>query len=203
MAITNGYATLSDVKQALRIEDELDDPLLELSIESASRLIDGYTQRFFYSAGTATKIFRPADSFRTEINDLQQLDELKTSSNGSTFNVTWSASDYQLEPLNEQAGGIQSPATRILAVGSLLFPLWDPRDPDAYEATVQVTGVWGWSAVPTAIKQATIIMAIRQFKRYDSPLGVAGFGDLGAMRVSSIDPDMEALVLPFRKFTAV
>lgn len=205
MAITNGYATLSDVKQALRIpnDDTVDDALLELSIESASRLIDGHTQRYFYSGGTATKVFRPEDSFRVEINDLQELTTLKTSSNGDTFNVTWTEGDYQLEPLNDEATGLEFPSTRILAVGSLLFPLWDPRDPDAYEATVQVTGVWGWSAVPTAIKQATIIMAIRQFKRYDSPLGVAGFGDLGAMRVSSIDPDVEALVLPFRKFTAV
>lgn len=205
MAITNGYASLSDVKSALRIpaDDTVDDALIELSIESASRLIDGYTQRSFYSGGTATRYYRPEDSFRVEIDDLQSLSQLQTSSNGTSFNITWASDDYQLEPLNQIAGGVAFPYTRIFAVGSYLFPLWDPRDPDAYEATVKVTGVWGWDTVPTAIKQATILMAMRQFKRYDSPLGVAGFGDLGAMRVSNIDPDVEALVMPFRKFTAV
>jgi hypothetical protein len=201
MAITNGYATLSDVKAALRISDDIDNDLLELSIESASRLIDGYTQRSFYSAGTATRYYTPDDSYRTEIDDLISISSLQTSSDGNGFTTTWAATDYQLEPRNQIAGGLAFPYTKIFAIGSNLFPIWDSRDPDSFEATVKVIGVWGWSAVPKAIKQATIILASRQFKRYDSPLGVAGFGDLGAMRVSAIDPDVEALVLPFRKFT--
>ncbi len=40
MAITNGYATLAQVKAALRITDSVDDPLLEMAIESGSRAID-------------------------------------------------------------------------------------------------------------------------------------------------------------------
>jgi hypothetical protein len=42
-------------------------------------------------------------------------------------------------------------------------------------------------------------MAIRQFKRYDSPLGIAGFGDIGVVRVSRVDPDIESLLGPYRK----
>jgi len=199
MAITNGYATLDDVKSALRIEDNIDDTLIELAIESASREIDGYCERVFYSVGTATRLYLPFDDFLVEIDDLQSLDTLETSSDGESFNVTWQSGDYQLEPLNGQAGGISTPFTRIRAIGSYLFPVWAPRHPDAYEATVRVTGTFGFASVPTAIRQATILLSMRQFKRYDSPLGVAGFGDLGAMRVSKFDPDVEALVSPFRK----
>ena len=54
-------------------------------------------------------------------------------------------------------------------------------------------------SVPAAIRQATIILSIRQFKRYDAPLGVAGFGDIGAIRVGRYDPDVEALVSPYKK----
>jgi hypothetical protein len=43
------------------------------------------------------------------------------------------------------------------------------------------------------------MLAQRQFKRYDSPLGVTGFGELGVIRVSRIDPDVESLVAPFRR----
>jgi hypothetical protein len=39
VAITDGYATLADVKAALRITDNVDDSLLEISIEAASREI--------------------------------------------------------------------------------------------------------------------------------------------------------------------
>ncbi len=52
MAITQGYATLSEVKASLRISDNVDDSLLEVAIESASRLIDGFTARSFSNAGT-------------------------------------------------------------------------------------------------------------------------------------------------------
>jgi len=47
VAIENGYASLSDVKAALRITDTVDDSLLEISIEAASREIDGWCERVF------------------------------------------------------------------------------------------------------------------------------------------------------------
>ena len=199
MAITNGYATLSDVKAAFRITDSVDDSLLELSIESASREIDGWCERVFYNAGTATRVYIPTDSFYTEIDDLISLTTLKTSSTGTGFDNTWQAGDYQLEPLNGVSGGLTNhPATRIRAVGNKIFPLWDPRNINSHEATVEVRGVFGWSAVPTAIKQACIILSMRQFKRYDTPLGIT-FDELGAMRVGRVDPDIQNLLSPFKK----
>jgi len=199
MAITNGYATLDQVKSALRIEDNIDDTLIELAIESASREIDGYTDRVFYDVGTDTRIYVPTDSFTVEIEDLQSVEHVKTSPSGDGFTETWTETDYQFEPLNGQAGGIPTPYTRIRAIGDYVFPIWNPRVTNAYEATVQVKGVFGFASVPTEIVQATILLSMRQFKRYDSPLGVAGFGDLGAMRVTKFDPDVEALVSPWRK----
>jgi hypothetical protein len=51
------------------------------------------------------------------------------------------------------------------------------------------------------VKQACIILSMRQFKRYDSPTGVMGFGDLGVMRVGRVDPDVEKLLMPFRRMS--
>ena len=199
MAITNGYATLAEVKAALRITDSVDDTLLETSIEAASREIDGMAERIFYSVGTATRVYLPDDSYTVSIDDLQSVVHVKTSSTGDTFDVTWAGTDYQLEPLNGQVSGLSQPFTRIRAIGEYLFPIWDPRNVNAHEATVEVRGVFGWPSVPVAIRQATIILSIRQFKRYDAPLGVAGFGDIGAIRVGRYDPDVEALVSPYKK----
>ena len=200
MAINNGYCSLNEIKAAARITDSVDDTLLELSVESASRQIDGACDRIFYNAGTATRVYLPTDPYQTEIDDLISLTTLKTSSAADgNFDVTWSATDYELQPLNGRSGGAYSPYTDIKAIGDYLFPVWTTNTTNSNEATVQVTGVWGWSAVPTAIKQATIILGLRQFKRYDSPLGVAGFGDIGAIRVGRLDPDVEALIHPFKK----
>jgi hypothetical protein len=193
MAITNGYATLAQVKGALRITDSVDDSLLEMAIESASRLIDGYTYRYFYNAGTATRDFVASDSYLTIIDDLISLSELKTTDEIGSDYVTWSANDYQLRPVNGKQDGLNTPYTSILSTDDLLFNVLGEQ------ALVRVTGVWGWSAVPIAVTQATIIQSSRIYKRLDSPLGVAGFGDLGAIRVGrALDPDVEQLVMPYR-----
>jgi hypothetical protein len=203
MAITNGYATLNEVKAAARITDSVDDALLELSVESASRQIDRACDRIFYNAGTATRVFLPTDPYLTEIDDLVSVSSIKTSSAADgNFDVTWTSTDYELNPLNGRSGGSYWPYTDIKAIGDYLFPVWTTSTTNSNEATVQVTGVWGWSAVPIDIKQATILLAMRQFKRYDSPLGVAGFGDIGAIRVGRIDPDVDALIHPFKKISA-
>jgi hypothetical protein len=186
------------VKKALRITDDIDDQILELSIEAASREIDGYCERVFYST-TETRVFVPRDSFTVEIDDLTTLTTLKTSTGGETFNETWTSTDYQLEPVNGVAGGLESPATIIRAIGDYVFPTFEPRNVNHYEATVQIAGVWGWSAIPTAVQQAALLLTLRQYRRYDSPLGVAGFDEMGVVRVGRIDPDVQKLLMPFRR----
>lgn len=194
MAITQGYATLAQVKSALRIIDSIDDSMLEMAIESASRLIDGYANRSFYAAGTAVRYYAAQDSFITEIDDLISLTSLETANEANDFDVTWTATDYQLEPLNGLVDGLATPYTRIRAVGDFLFPTW------AGDALVKITGTWGYASVPISITQACIIQSSRIFKRLDSPLGIAGFGDLGVMRVSNrLDPDVAQLVDPYKK----
>lgn len=199
MAITHGYATLQDVKNALRVNDNIDDTILELAIESASREIDGYTERQFFQA-SATRIYVPRDSFTCEIDDLTSVTSIKTDPDGSgVFSETWTSSDYQLEPVNGIVGGLTTPYTRIRAVGDFTFPVWEPKNVNFYQATVQIVGTFGWASIPTAIKQATILLALRQYRRYDSPLGVAGFDELGVVRVGRVDPDVAKLIEPYRK----
>ncbi len=194
MAITNGYATLAELKASARITDTVDDGLLELALESASRQIDQVCERNFYNAGTDTRIFVARDSYLTEIDDLISISSLKTDPEADgIYTITWQPSDYVLEPLNGISGGIPQPFTRIRARDEYLFPVVND------EPLVEVTGVWGWPSIPTAIRQATVLLASRMFKRNDSPLGVAGFGDLGVIRVGTTDPDVEKLIHAFKK----
>lgn len=199
MAITNGYTTLQEVKSILRITDALEDTLLERCIESASRHIDRYCERSF-TAGSATRVFAPNDSYLCEIDDLISVTTIKTSTDADgVYDTTWGSDDYQLEPLNGISGGVYSPYTRIRAVGDYLFPTVNWPESQG-EATVEVSGTFGYgTAVPTDVIQACNLLAIREFKRYDSPLGVAGFGEIGVVRVSRTDPDIESLLAPFRK----
>ena len=203
MTINNGYATRNQVKAALRIgtADTIDDDLIDNCVGAASRLIDGYCNRRFWQTGTAeARVYQAEDSFYCSIDDIAGTAlTLKTSTQADgTFDLTWSRSDYQLEPLNGNLDGLTWSYDKIRAVGDYLFPTVNANYGE--QALVQVTAVFGWPSVPEPITQATIIQASRIFKRYDSPLGVAGFGDLGAIRVSRfLDPDMAQLVEPYRR----
>lgn len=199
MAITRGYTTLTEVKNILRITDDVDNALLETCIEAASRQIDTHCERVF-TTSTATRKYVPNDSYVVQIDDLVSLTSLKSSSDADgVYDITWGASDYQLEPLNGLSGGSYTPYTQIRAVGDYLFPTVNFPDSQG-EATVEVAGVFGYgTAIPTDVKQACNLLAIRQYKRYDSPLGVAGFGEIGVVRVSRVDPDIESLLGPYRK----
>lgn len=199
MSLVNAYCSLAEVKASLRIptNDTVDDALLNTAINAASRQIDGICERRFYPE-TATRVFIPDSSILVDTDDIVSITTLKTNS-GDGFTTTIPATEYQLEPLNGISGGISQPFTRIRATGAFLFPVYQQRSVNLDEASVQVAGVFGWSAIPDAVKQAAILVAIRTFKRLDSPFGVAGFGDIGVIRVGRTDPDVEALLMPFKK----
>ena len=199
---TNAYATKEQIKAALRIgtADTIDDTLIDNCAGAASRLIDGYCNRRFWSNGTATRVYQADSSYYCSIDDIAGTAiTLKTSSFADgDFDVTWSTTDYQLEPLNGNLDGLTWAYDKVRAVGRYLFPTLNANYGE--QALVQVTAVFGWPSIPEPVVQATIIQAARIFKRYDSPLGVAGFGDLGAIRVSRyLDPDMAQLVEPYRR----
>lgn len=202
MAITNGYCTLAQVKAALRITDSTDDTLLEGAIEGASRMIDTYCARSFYSAGTATRSYAAGDAYYLDVDDFQSSTiTLETaSSDYGVYDTTWTSSDYQLEPPNGIVDGAAWAYTRIRAVGDYQFPVAG----GGKDVRVRLRANFGWASVPKQVEQASIIQSSRVFKRYDSPLGVLGFGDVGAIRVSRfLDPDVQQMLDPYRRVQQV
>lgn len=196
MAITNGYTTLNDVKAALNLEDSMDNAALEMAIATASRQIDDYCGRFFYKDGTpevpATRYYTPTDYYILPTDDFVSISEIATDDNfDRTYATVWTSDDSMFEPVNNPSRGW--PMTRILAVGSYVFPWNLPQ-------SVRVKGVFGWSAVPYEVKTAAKIQASRLFLRNQSPFGIAGNTDLGTVRLAAkLDADVEALLRPLRK----
>ena len=194
MAITNGYATLAEVKAALRVTDSIDDTLIENAIEGASRRIDGYCGRWFYkSSPTAISIY-PIDSYNIRVDDIANTTVIvKTDNDGDgTFETTLTqGTDYQLEPLNAVLK--QIPFNRIVAIGDRTFPIILAPD----RPLVQVTAYWGWDAVPDDVREACVLLSIRGFARLNAALGVVGFADM-AFQVRAVDPDVRDLLSPYR-----
>jgi hypothetical protein len=198
VTLVNAYATLNQLKTAIRMgtADTADDTILEMAIESASRLIDDDCDRVFYSSGTAvTRSFVANDGYVVDIDDNITVASVATDDDGSrTFSTTWGTADFQEEPLNNLNGGQDWPTTRLRAIASRSFPCSEGA------STVRVTGTWGFgTAIPTIITQACVLQSSRIYKRLDAPFGVAGFGDMGAVRVSRTDPDVYALISKYRR----
>jgi len=199
MAITNGYATLAEIKGYVGIPtgDTADDALLEFAVESASREIDTYVGRRFwidpsvvvryYTAGAEDAIEIP-DGIATATGLVVKTDD----DDDGTYETTWMVNtDYRLEPVNAVADG--EPFTRIVAVGDRLFPTTVYRG-------VEVTAKGGFATVPTPVKQATLILGSKLFKRKDAPFGVAGSPEFGSeLRILAGDRDAERLLSAYRQ----
>jgi hypothetical protein len=200
------YCTLVQVKTALRIpvEDTRDDERIELAISAATQAIEDYCDRSLIAAGTATAVrtFVPDSDRICTIDDLGSVTSLVIKTDGSgdaTWDTTWTSTDYQLEPVANRRGQQSLPYTRIRAIGDFLFPLLPSRQYPG-QATVQVTGRWGWPTQPDVVTKAAVLQSVRFFKRDEAPFGVTGFGDVGVMRITrSLDPDVQAHLDPFRR----
>jgi len=129
----NSYCSIADLKSALGVTSTTDDTILRKIAEAASRVIDRYTNRYFY-VESATKYFDGAT--RLWIPDLLAVTTLKTDEDAdATYENTLTVTtDYLLYPLNTY------PKTYIeLGI-----------DPDygsfggGAKRSVEIAGTWGY-----------------------------------------------------------
>jgi hypothetical protein len=188
--VPNLYATAEELKARFGLPDNLEDTLIESALDAESREIDQHCQRIFYITGSTTATFVAKDRYRLKpadtdvwVGDIVTITSLKTDAAGDgTFETTWTASDYQLWPVNAANGPEARPYTELRAVGAQTFPV--PYSRSQRLNRVQITGTFGWpTQVPSAVRDACLILAAESFKLKDAPFGVAGFGEFGVVRV--------------------
>ena len=194
--MSSAYRTVAEFKSWVKLNDSIDDPTIAGALLAASHGIDNYCKTHFWKtpAGT-TRVFDTCDVWRLRINDAAAVTQVATDTDSDgVWETVWSAGDFQLWPLNPDAGPETEPFTQIWAIGALSFPRAVRR-----QGLVRVTGTWGWPAIPEAVIQSTLLVTNRLFKRPGSPEGVAGFDEFGTVRISSReDPDAVRLLTPYR-----
>lgn len=193
MTISNGYATLAEIKAYLTITstNSTDDGAIEDMVEMASRLIDAETHRTFY-ARTETHYFDYTSSRSLYMDD--DLLTVTTLTNGDDAVIT--SADYNLFPLNK------SPKNEIRIKQSSTY-YWDSDGDSNTEGVISVAGTWGYSAtVPDNIKHACISIVISAYhRRYGE--GVEGVATITAAGVvitpRDIPADAWAIIRSYRK----
>jgi hypothetical protein len=193
------YLTVAELREHLDIkaDDTSYDSRLLARITAASRQVDQDCNRvgtgFGLDPAASPRTYKPEHPEVLLVDDISTPDGVIVEVG---LNTSWSTIDpngYEFRPENCWARGLPA---NVLARLYGAWPLY--FGPGSYlQQRVRVTAVWGWAAVPAQIHDATLLRAARLFRRKASPEGVAGFGDLGVVRVSRMDPDYDALIKDF------
>lgn len=197
MALGDPYATLPELKGRSDIpaDDVLDDSEMTAALAAASREIERWCRRQFNDAGAASpRVYRAVGGCLVLVDDFHTTDGLAVavdSAASGSYDEVWSATDYQLEPLNGVVDGVPGwPYCRIVALTHQL--------PASHRPLVQVTARWGWANVPADVKEACLILAAESFKLADAPFGVAGHGEFGPVRIR-MNSIVEQKLTPYRR----
>ncbi len=200
MALGDNYCTLAELRSRVGITDATnttEDTKLTEALATASRSIEQMAGRQFNLASGATaRLFYPTGYCETKVYDIASVSGLaiKTDTAGDgTYATTWQSTDYQLEPLDGVVDGQAGwPWWRIRAVGSQRFPCVSSTS----RAPLQVTAIWGWTAVPAPVKEATLILAEELYSLKNTPFGVGGYGQFGIIRARE-NPMVMTRLMPY------
>ncbi len=189
MSITNGYATLAELKGRLGIasSDGADDSKLENIIEGVSRWIDRDRRRRFYSA-SETRYYTPVMADRVWVDDLTGVTTLSVATTTARSYTDWTTANYDLYPAN--AALELAPYTCIwVAPSSATYFV-----PGLYKSVKLVATFGYWTSTPEPINEATLLLSERIWRRKDTPFGVGGPDLLSQAIQTAVDVDVQMLL---------
>lgn len=202
MAWGGDYCSVAELKTHLRIADSADDTPLGICVTAASRAIDKACNRQFGSA-SQTRYYRWAGEV-VEGRPAIAIDDLMTTAaltvkldqgyDGTYEQTLTYQTDFDLWPFNAAADGI--PWTHVVfRPDAAVLPAGFARE-------LEVVGTFGWTAVPTVVKQAALIQAALFFVRRDSAYGVTGSPEVGSelRLLERLDPEVAVALAPVRRW---
>ena len=202
--MSHAYRSVSELKAWIGLSGSGQDTNLGYALNAATAAIDAYAGRQFDIDGAVvTRLYD------CEYMDYAEVDDIATSTglivktlnaDGSVNETLTLNTDYYLAPYNADKVEPVMPFTKIIMAieksGKVL--------PTEHRQGLSITAKFGFSAVPDAIEQATLIQASRYFQRKNSPMGFSGNPETGQPAVvflSELDPDVKNLVKAFKKTT--
>lgn len=190
------YITIPELKYTLELSGTayVDGDLL-VSIPAASRAIDNICDRTFYPMDGQTRYYSGSGDGYLPVTDIRDVTTLKTDTTGDgTFETTWAATDYVLEPLNALLDGEPYSSIRVSRAGRYTFP-------DGLKS-VEIVGDFGWAACPAPVKEATSMLATKLIRvKREAPFGFVTVGlEVGAaIRIARNDPTISMLLEDYNR----
>lgn len=229
------YATVTELRAQPNVQGDGDDTVIELALLVASRAIDGFCNRvndgFVASEFPVAREYPGQGTpwlYLDEFIELPTVVEMKPDATSDTYSTTISPSsvipfagsyerpNYNSRPYSGLMLKPNATATRFvngkLEAGAAWLGWFNESRPStnirdlAIFPTVRITARWGYSeTIPPQVKQATITMASRWFKRGQSFWAdVAGNNDMQMLMYrQSLDPDVKMMLQLSRMVRAI
>ena len=179
---------------------------IERLLTVVSRALDFYLKTSFYGRNE-TRYYETDDGNRLYIDDLISVTTLETDDNlDGTHETLWTSTDYVLHPVNARAAydalapeseALCKPYRRIEVDlnGDNSFPVNEQR-------AIKIVRVFGYcdgmddegdpEYVPEAIKEATLMIVYRLWKRPSAPFGISGNAAITVQNIArSIQTDKD------------
>lgn len=203
------YVDKDDLKAYIGLTGTAQDNNIDTAIDSASRLIDSVCGRkFSQDDSVVVKTFTPKSSIFLDTPDISTttglIVKLDDNDDGTYETTLTLNTDYIVEPTNPRVIKITGGTTYYEPYNKIT--ILDTRSSERFDPTIknniQITAKWGYSAVPEDIKTATLIQALRYFKRKDTPFNTYGDVNTGVSELfSRLDPDVQTILKGHKKVT--
>ena len=180
------YVTLAEVKARVEQSGTGFDTILDRIIDAAEAAVDTITERVWEEPAAGSARLLTPRSARTVLPIDEATQAASAEVREGTASPTWTAlptADWELVARGEYSDA-------LVRLDGRAWPCTRYGEP-----TVRVTAHWASTAdVPPDIKEATLILVSRLFKRPTVPLGVQQIGTEIAVRLGRADPDVHALL---------
>jgi len=201
------YVDKDDVKNRIGLSGSGQDDNIDNAINGASRQIDAICGRYFYQDATArVQYYSVTNDYFLITDDISTttglIVELDTTDDGTYDKTLTLETDFTLKPYNPKINRITDGTTYYWPYNEIeiLATRSSERFDRLIQKNVKVTAKFGWSSIPDAVKEATLIQATRLWKRKDTPFNVYGNEQTGTIELfNKMDPDAKELIKGYIK----
>ncbi len=175
MALADSYASPDEYREAIQRDDNADDIVIERDLDAVSRYVDritGYESTGFNQTDSESRYLWPERNSREArslfippMASAPSSVKIDTDGDGdfsdeTTLDLTQRTGDVILKPENWDKGPLSVPISELWLTPWGAYSSWPSTQ-------VEITGVFGWPAVPEQVRAATI--QLTAILRLESP----------------------------------
>lgn len=200
--MSSSYVDVATFRAAIDKTSTLDDPAIQFIIDAASEVIDAVCQRpdgFVADTIASARIYPGSGSEWQRIDECVEVTQVRLKTSATDTYATLLTADWMACTGDRRRPEYNvTPYTALRMDENGDYSIWYYCD--GYP-NVEVTAKWGYAVVvPAMVREATIVLAARAYKRGQSAWSdVLASGELGMLMYrAAMDPEVKLILIEGR-----